>query len=104
MCTFANQVLKKLEKMEQTLNKTTQLAQIHQLEWLTVKQAALLLNKSPRTIYEWVEKEQIPAKKASRKHYIHKNHLIRHLPIDTSATANRCTPDDNPFRNILLNY
>lgn len=28
-------------------------------EWVTVKEAALLVNKAPRTIYEWIEDDRL---------------------------------------------
>ncbi len=28
-------------------------------EWVTVKEAAVLVNKAPRTIYEWIEDDRL---------------------------------------------
>lgn len=34
-------------------------------EWITVKEAALLVGRAPRTIYEWIEDNRLPSRRNS---------------------------------------
>jgi len=50
-------------------------------EWLTLKEAALLLNVTPLTFRRWVLAGRVRSEKVGRKHMFERNDLLNHCKI-----------------------
>jgi predicted DNA-binding transcriptional regulator AlpA len=55
--------------------------------WVTVSEAALLLHKSERTIWRWVDKERLPIDRSVTPHLVDVSDEDIDVNVDTSTTS-----------------